>query len=312
MSQDIELYSKIKLIREVEEKIREIYPSDKIKSPVHLSIGHEAIAVGVCHALETTDTIFGYYRSHAIYLAKGGDLKRMMAELYGKKDGCAGGWGGSMHLVDMAVGVNSTTAIVASSVPNAVGYAYANKLQGNNRVVVSFFGDGATEEGVIWESLNFAALHKLPILFVCENNSLAIHTRQEQRQAVTDISARARAFGLDTVQLKGNDANLVYVEAKDCIDRIREGHGPYFMELETSRWLEHVGPGEDWKLGYRTAEEVTPWQAEDGVIIAAKRVDDSTRQRIDDEIAHQIDQAIKFAENSHFPDPQELLDYVYR
>lgn len=312
MSHNIELYSKIKLIREVEERIREIYPTDKIKSPVHLSIGHEAIAVGVCHALKTEDTIFGYYRSHAIYLAKGGDLKRMMAELYGKRDGCAGGWGGSMHLVDMGVGVNSTTAIVASSVPNAVGYAYANKLRGNTNVVVSFFGDGATEEGVVWESLNFAALHKLPILFVCENNSLAIHTRQEQRQAVTDISARARAFGAKTIELKGNDPNLVYVEAQDCVDRIRAGQGPFFMELETSRWLEHVGPGEDWKLGYRTEDEVGPWQSEDGVAIAAARIDVSVRERIDSEIQHQIEQAILFAENSHFPDPEELLNHVYR
>ena len=181
------LYRAIKRIRRAEEVIAKIYPTDKIKSPVHLGIGHEAIQVGVCENLRKEDVVFGYYRSHPLYLAKGGSMKLMMAELFGKITGCAHGWGGSMHLVDLDNGVMSTTAIVASSIPNAVGYAYALKLQGSKNIVVSFCGDGATEEGVTAESWNFAALHKLPVLFVCENNELAIHTKRSQRQAVLDI-----------------------------------------------------------------------------------------------------------------------------
>lgn len=310
---DLQLYERIKLIRETEEAIRVLYPTDKIKSPVHLSVGHEAIAVGVCLALQKADTIFGYYRSHAIYLAKGGNLNAMMAELYGKRTGCAHGWGGSMHLVDTEYGVNSTTAIVASSIPNAVGAAYAAKLRGTNQVVVSFFGDGATEEGVVWESLNFAALHALPIIFVCENNGLAIHTHQKDRQANTSIVERVKAFGVRTLHSTGNDPLVVYNEVSHVVDSVRFGDGPFFFEFTTSRWLEHVGPGEDWNLGYRAQEHVKPWQGfADGVNIAAERIDEVTRQHIDDSIQNKIKDAVAFAEQSEFPEVKELLNYVYR
>ena len=306
------LYEKIKLIREVEEKIREIYPTDKIKSPVHLSIGHEQIAVGVCHHLSSTDNVFGYYRSHAIYLAKGGDLCAMMAELYGKSTGCARGWGGSMHLVDTSQGINSTTAIVASSVPNAVGYAYAQKLRKTDDIVVSFFGDGATEEGVVWESVNFAALHHLPVIFVCENNGLAIHTRQEDRQAEPNISERARAFGCRTLDLTTTNVAAIANAMERVIHNTREGRGPYFVELETARWMEHVGPGEDWALGYRTAEEVAPYREQDPVKVARLTIDEYVAVDIDAEIDIWIQEAIDFAERSPFPEPEELLKYVWR
>jgi TPP-dependent pyruvate/acetoin dehydrogenase alpha subunit len=155
------LYRAIKRIRRAEEVVAEIYPSDKIKSPVHLGIGHEAVQVGICENLQKQDVVFGYYRSHPLYLAKGGSMKLMFAELFGKITGCARGWGGSMHLVDVDNGIMSTTAIVASSVPNAVGYAYALKLQDSKNIVVSFCGDGATEEGVVAESWNFAYFIRL-------------------------------------------------------------------------------------------------------------------------------------------------------
>ena len=192
------LYRSLYRIRRVEEEIARVYPTDKIKSPVHLSIGQEGVAVGVCEALEPSDVVFGSYRGHAMYLAKGGDVRRMIAELYGKVDGCARGKGGSMHLVDVPQGVMGTSAVVATTIPNAVGYAYAIKLRRERRVVVSFFGDGATEEGVFHESLNFAALKKLPILFVCENNHYAIHTHQRQRQANEDICGRGAKFHFKT------------------------------------------------------------------------------------------------------------------
>ena len=185
-------YRALYRIRRVEEEIAAIYPTDKIKSPVHLSIGQEAVSVGICEALGRDDVVFGTYRSHALYLAKGGDLPKMIAELYGKLDGCAKGKGGSMHLIDVAARVMGASAVVGTTIPQAVGFAYALKLQRKDSVVVSVFGDGAVDEGVFHESLNFAALKSLPIIFVCENNLYAIHTHQLQRQKVNNICERAR------------------------------------------------------------------------------------------------------------------------
>lgn len=313
MELELELYRKMRRIRMVEDTIRKIYPTDKIKSPVHLSIGHEAIAVGVCHALEPTDQVFGYYRSHAMYLAKGGDLNAMMAELYGKKTGCAKGWGGSMHLVDTSVGVNSTTAIIASSIPNAVGYAYAAKLKGTNQVVVSFFGDGATEEGVVWESLNFAALHALPIIFICENNDLAIHTKQAQRQANVNIVDRAISFGIPAYKSQSKDPVSIYKEVQAYVTEMKEYEtGPYFIEFETSRWLEHVGPNFDWNLGYRTEKEVDPWIDTCWLKSFQDILGTENVIKIVQEIENEIEQAVAFAESSEFPDVKELMNYVYR
>ena len=306
------LYRSIKRIRRAEEVVAKIYPTDKIKSPVHLGIGHEAVQVGICENLQKEDIVFGYYRSHPLYLAKGGTMKGMFAELFGKITGCARGWGGSMHLVDLDNGVMSTTAIVASSVPNAVGYAYALKLQGSKNIVVSFCGDGATEEGVVAESWNFAALHKLPVLFVCENNELAIHTKRSQRQAVLDICARARANGVPDTQIANYNLETIYSVAGDLIAKIREGNGPQFLEISTSRWLEHVGPNEDFKLGYRTDAEVAPFREQDEVERIGKLLGNTVKEMIDQEIENEINEAIEFAEASEFPQEEELLKYVYK
>lgn len=306
------LYRAIKRIRRAEEVIAKIYPTDKIKSPVHLGIGHEAVQVGVCENLKKEDIVFGYYRSHPLYLAKGGTMKGMFAELFGKITGCARGWGGSMHLVDLEHGVMSTTAIVASSVPNAVGYAYSLKLEGSKNIVVSFCGDGATEEGVVAESWNFAALHKLPVLFVCENNELAIHTKRSQRQAVLDICSRAKASGVPAILIEYYNAEVIYDVAGDLIAKIRNGEGPQFLEIATSRWLEHVGPNEDFKLGYRTEDEVTPFRINDEVERLGQLLDIGVRQGIDLEIENEINEAIEFAEASEFPQQEELLKYVYK
>ncbi len=181
-------------IRRVEEKLIELYPSDKIKSPVHLSIGQESVALAVCEALARSDVVFGTYRCHALYLAKGGDLDRMMAELYGKADGCGRGKAGSMHLVDLAAGMMSASAIVATTLPHAVGYALAQKMKRTNVVVAAFFGEGAMDEGVFHESINFAALKQLPILFVCENNHYAIYSHIRERMAGEDPCERARSY----------------------------------------------------------------------------------------------------------------------
>ena len=306
------LYRALFRIRRVEEEIARIYPTDKIKSPVHLSIGQEGVAVGVCEALEPRDVVFGSYRGHAMYLAKGGDLRRMIAELYGKVDGCARGKGGSMHLVDVAHGVMGTSAVVATTIPNAVGYAYAIKLRREPRIVVSFLGDGATEEGVFAESLNFAALKKLPILFACENNRYAIHTHQRQRQATEDICGRVRAHGIPAERIEQNDVLALHALSQRLSAQIRKGAGPAFVECMTYRWLEHVGPGEDFALGFREREEAHSWKAGDPVKAIGDKLDAAARARLEGEIEAEIAAAFDFAEASAFPGGEELLRHVYR
>ena len=306
------LYRALYRIRRVEEEIARVYPTDKIKSPVHLSIGQEGVAVGACEALEPHDVVFGSYRGHAMYLAKGGDLRRMIAELYGKVDGCARGKGGSMHLVDVARGVMGTSAVVATTIPNAVGYAYAIKLRRERRVVVSFLGDGATEEGVFHESLNFAALKKLPILFVCENNRYTIPTHQRQRLATEDICGRVRTHGMPTERIEQNEVLALHGAARRFVGAMREGAGPAFIECMTYRWLEHVGPGEDFALGFREREEASSWKAGDPVKALGDKMDPATRAQIDREVEAEIAAAVDFAESSAFPSVEELHRHVYR
>lgn len=305
------LYRSLRKIRRVEEEIARIYPSDKIKSPVHLSIGQEAVASGVCENLSRDDIVFGTYRGHAMYIAKGGDIPGMFAELYGKSGGCAKGRGGSMHLIDPSAGVMGTSAVVSTTIPNAVGYAYALKLQGKSAIVVSFFGDGATEEGVFYESINFAALKKLPILFVCENNGYAIHTHQRHRQAITDICEKARACGLPAETIQGNDVLNIHERSRAFIQEIRNGTGPRFLECMTYRWREHVGPGEDFGLGFRSKEEASGWQNNDQMSRLGALLSAEIRNEIDLAIEKAIQAAVKFAEESPFPAPEELMFGVY-
>ncbi|MEM8639611.1 MAG: thiamine pyrophosphate-dependent enzyme [Cyanobacteria bacterium P01_G01_bin.54] len=300
-------------IRRVEEEIARVYPTDKIKSPIHLSIGQEAIAVGVCAALQPQDIVFGTYRSHALYLAKGGDLKQMIAELYGKATGCAKGKGGSMHLIAPEVGMMGTSAVVGTTIANAIGYAYALKYQRQNAIVVSFFGDGAVEEGVFSESLNFAALKQLPILFVCENNAYAIHTHQRLRQAQLNICDRARTYGIPAERIEENDLFKIYGRIATTGAQLRLGEsGPGFFECMTYRWKEHVGPGEDYYLGYRTREEAQPWIDNDPLQQLAQQIDATQREAIAAEVAAEIQDAFDFAERSPFLERSELYTDVFK
>jgi TPP-dependent pyruvate/acetoin dehydrogenase alpha subunit len=307
-----QLYRALLRIRRLEEEVARVYPSDKIKSPVHLSIGQEAVSVGVCAALEKQDVVFGTYRGHALYLAKGGDMSAMVAELFGKATGCAKGKGGSMHLIDPAVGMMGTSAVVGTTIGNALGYAYALKVRRENAIVVSFFGDGATEEGVLAESLNFAVLKKLPILFVCENNQYAIHTHQNRRQGSPAICDRARAFGLPAERIDNNDVFHILGSSLIAATDVRAGEGPHFLEVMTYRWKEHVGPGEDYHLGFRTEEEASPWIENDQVRRLAALVKQADRERIEEEVAAEIKEAFAFAEASPFPKPQELYTDVFQ
>jgi TPP-dependent pyruvate/acetoin dehydrogenase alpha subunit len=307
-----QLYRSLLRIRRLEEEVARVYPSDKIKSPVHLSIGQEAVSVGVCAALEKQDVVFGTYRGHALYLAKGGDMNAMVAELFGKATGCAKGKGGSMHLIDPSVGMMGTSAVVGTTIANALGFAYALKFRRQNGIVVSFFGDGATEEGVFAESLNFAVLKKLPILFVCENNQYAIHTHQNRRQGTPAICDRARAFGLPAERIENNDVFHVFGSSLIAATNIRAGDGPHFLEVMTYRWKEHVGPGEDYHLGFRTEEEANTWIENDQVQRLAHLVRSADRERIEDEVAAEIKEAFAFADASPFPEPEELYTDVFQ
>ena len=244
-----QLYHRLLLLRRVEERIVANYPDREMRSPPHLYMGHEAIAVGVSATLKREDLVFPYYRSHGWYLAKGGGLNEMMAELYGKENGCSKGWGGSMHLIDLKTGVMGTSAIVAGTISHAAGAAFALKRQGKDSVCVASFGDGAIEEGVFHETLNFAALRQLPVLFICENNLYATNTHIRQRQAQTEIFKRAESYGLPGVRIDGNDVLAVYEQARLAVSRARKGEGPSLVECMTYRYFEHCGVNEDFQLG---------------------------------------------------------------
>jgi TPP-dependent pyruvate/acetoin dehydrogenase alpha subunit len=296
------LFRQALLIRAVEERIIALYPSDKIQSPVHLSIGQEAVAVGVCHGLRKQDPLFGTYRSHAFYLAKGGDLKQMLAELYGKVTGCGRGKAGSMHLAAPEVGYMGSSAVVASTIPHAVGAAWAAKLRGLDQVVVAVFGDGATDEGVYHESLNFAALHQVPVLLVCENNGLAVHAAIKDRQAFS-IVEHAATYGLPAERIEeGYDFVEVALRLDEHIARVRADRRPRLVEIRTYRYQEHVGPGDDFQAGYRSRGELDAWQRKDPLCW-----DTATRAQLLPGVRAEIDEAVAFAEQSPWPGPEELL-----
>ena len=305
------VYRSLRLIRRVEEEVARIYPTDKIKSPVHLSIGQEAVAVGICDALNKDDVMSATYRGHAGYLAKGGDLKQMMAELYGKGTGCAGGKAGSMHLVDMNAGVMGMSAVVGTTVPIAAGYGFALGREGKGRIAASFMGDGATEEGVFSETLNFAALHKLPVLFICENNGFAIHSPTSNRWATEALCERVATYGIPTHEITDGNVFSIRGAAEKAIGEIRAGGGPQFMECKTYRWREHVGPNEDYDDGYRSHDDFKPWLEDDQVAKTGEMIDDAERDAIDADIELQITEAVDFAEQSPWPEPEELFTHVF-
>ncbi len=304
-------FRQLYLIRRVEEDVARIYPTDKIKSPVHLSIGQEAVSVGVCEALRPDDVVFGTYRSHATYLAKGGNLKKMLAELYGKYTGCAKGKGGSMHLVDAAAGMMGASAVVGTTIPHAVGYAWVQKVKKSGRVVVNFFGDGASDEGSWHESLNFAALKKVPVIFICENNGYSIHSRQLERQPHANLTERAAQYGIPAERIDGSDTTLVYDKVKKAVDKLRGGEGPIYIECLTYRWREHVGPNEDYGAGYRDRKELEPWLEKDDVRRLGAKLPEAERKRIEAEVETEIKEAFEFAEKSPFPPDSELWTDVY-
>lgn len=313
----LDLYRVMLQIRLAELKIAEIYPSDKIQSPVHLSIGQEAVSAGVCRALKVTDHLYGTYRSHGIYIAKGGDLNKMFAELYAKDTGCARGKGGSMHLVAPEVGLMACSAIVASVIPVATGDALAAKVQGDKRVSVSFSGDGSVDEGVFYESVNFAVLKRLPILYVVENNQYAIHSKVKDRHGQTELYRLTEGLGLPGHRFDGNDVAEVYGATLKAAEKIRKGQGPVLLEFTTYRMREHVGIASDISEAYRITGESgravknDPLEKAKKVLKKEYGVKDSEFAAMTELSAREVEAAVQFAEKSPFPAPRQLFDYVY-
>ena len=314
-----ELFCKMLRLRLIEEEIATRYPVEeqKMRCPVHLSVGQEAIAVGMSAVLEPEDQIVSNHRCHAHYLAKGGDLKAMLAELYGKASGCCGGRGGSMHLFDTAAGVLLSLPIVGSSIPIGVGAAMAFKQQRRPQVAVIYLGDAALEEGVYHESANFAALRGLPAVFLCENNLYSVYTPLEQRQPKRPLVEMGRAHGLTCCHVDGNDVRAVLRAAKEAVDQARRGGGASFILADTYRWREHCGPFYDNDLGYRSEEEFQAWRKRDPIarhrrllteaaILDAEQEAEMVRV-IEDEIA----EAFAFAEEAPYPDPETAGEGVY-
>ena len=313
----LSMYRAMLRIRMIEEAIADRYAEQEMRCPVHLSIGQEASAVGVCHALSSTDRVFSTHRCHAHYLAMDGNLNAMLAEIYGKAAGCVGGRGGSMHLSDPEKGLVASVPIVASSIPLAVGTALSDQIDGNNNVSVTFFGDASVEEGVFHESANFASLRNLPVIFVCENNLYSVYTPLRDRQPSRPLTELARAHGINSLHVDGNDALSVFNAAQSAVSRARSGAGPTFLLLDTYRWREHCGPQFDNHIGYRTVAEYEAWsfkcpiKASRELLMHKKLLSKVEEDSIISIFKKEIDNAFEFAKSAPLPDPISASAHVY-
>jgi pyruvate dehydrogenase E1 component alpha subunit len=305
------------LIRRVEEVIGDGVADHQVICPAHLGVGQEAIAVGVSEHLRASDRVFGGHRSHANYLALGGDLYRLLAEVLGKEDGCSRGMGGSMHLCAADHGLLGTVPIVAGTVPLAVGAALAAKKDGRGEVAVAYFGDGASEEGVLHESLNLAAVWKLPILFVCENNLFSSHMHISLRQPADRVARFAEAHRIPALTLDGNDVVVVSRAAGELIDNARRGAGPGFLEAVTYRWRGHVGHREDEDVGVNRGADLHLWKGRDPVrrlvdaLIASEALTTSAYATLQEAADKEVMEAWRRAQAAPYPPESRLLDLVY-
>jgi len=302
-------------IRAFEYKIKDLFSKGTIVGDLHLSIGQEAVAVGVCAGLQKDDYVLSTHRGHGHCIAKGADVKRMMAEFFGRKTGICKGKGGSMHLADFSVGMLGASGIVGGGIPQAVGAGLSIKLRGTDQVAVSFFGDGASNQGTFHESLNLAAIWKLPVIFVCENNQYAESTPVSKVMLVKNIADRATAYGVTGVVVDGMDAAAVYEAVKEAVRRARKGKGPTLIECETYRFEGHE-EGDPWTK-YRSKEEVEEWkkrcpiEAFRAKLIKTKILTEEEAKKIDQETKMLIEEAVKFGEESPWPKPQEALEDVF-
>lgn len=310
------LYRAMRLIRRFEERVIELIDADQIAGVCHEYVGQEAVAVGVCSALSGDDIITSTHRGHGHILAKGGRPDRMLAELFGRSTGYNRGRGGSMHIADVGLGIYGANGIVGAGAPVACGAAYRFRMQGNRRVAVPFFGDGAINQGVLHESLNMAAVWALPVLFVCENNRYAITT------SIADTSLlpphrRAEAYGMPSRCVDGMDVAAVFAATAEALVRIRAGGGPEFIEFETYRFCGHYTAERFMQTNYRSDEEIATWRARDPVsgwvarLFRLGLMSDDRRAELDAEIEAELDAATRFAEESAWPEASEALDHTH-
>lgn len=317
----LDLYTAMATIRLCEESLVGPILAGEIQCPVHLASGEEAVAAGICSALSASDYVFGTHRSHGHYLAKGGSIMALVAEVYCRETGCSRGRGGSMHLIDQTVGLLGSAPIVAGTISLALGAALASRIRGDERVTVSFFGDGASGEGVLFESLNFAALKNLPLIFACENNLYSTHLSISECRPSSKIADIGKPFGIKTVRVDGNDVLKVRAVASESVALCREGRGPVFLELLTYRLRGHVGP-DDCVQGNHTdirpAEELAKWKRKDPIrrfkryLLRNSVCTEQDLQKIDHEIQKDINSAHAYARSSGWPKKDEVTKYVYR
>lgn len=313
---NLELYKKLYLIRSSEMAIIKYYSENDMKTPMHMSYGSEAISVGVCHALGDRGQIFATYRSHAAFLAKTQDIDYFFAEIYAKDTSPIKGKGGSMHLCHPQCDFMGTSAIVSSNIPVAVGAAFANKIKGRDKIACVFFGDGAIDEGVFWESLNVACLKKLPIIFICEDNGLAVHTSTKIRRgydSITDIVSKFNCFVLESDSTDVVKIHDLALQAKEYV----AGQSPVFMNLKYYRYLEHVGINEDFDAGYRSKKEFEEWYNKDPVKIQRLKLlglgfEDNIIENIEKDIEEKIYQSVSRAKNALLSDCKEAYKDVFK
>ncbi len=313
----LKLYRTMLRIRRFEEKLIELKARGSILGVIHLYIGEEATATGMCATLRQDDYITSTHRGHGHCIAKGGDISRMIAELFGRNTGYCHGKGGSMHIADINLGILGANGIVSAGMPIAGGAGLSIKMRGTDQVVVCFFGDGAANQGAFHESLNMAALWKLPVIYVCENNQYAISTSQDRSSSIKDIYLRKDAYGMHGCMVDGNDIMAVYEVAQQAVDRARHGEGPTLVECKTYRWRGHYEGEEARSYTYRTAEEIEGWEKKCPIERFRKKLlEEGISGKGDfDEMEHdiqkEIEEAIQFAESSPFPVPEDALTGIY-
>jgi len=308
------MYERMVRIRKFEEKASELFAKGLLPGFIHTYVGQEATAVGVCAALKPDDLVTSTHRGHGHVIAKGGEPQYMMAELYGKETGYCKGKGGSMHIADPDKGILGANGIVGGGLPIATGAGLSVKLRNSNQVVACFFGDGASNQGTFHESINMASLWKLPVVYVCENNLYGEFTPQKRHQAITDISQRATAYGIPGVTVDGMDVVAVYEATQEAIKRARAGNGPTLIEAKTYRFHGHFEG--DPQL-YRDQAEVQKWMERDPIpsfekqLLESKVLTEEDLRKIREAVQREIDEAVKFAENSPYPADREAVEDIY-
>jgi acetoin:2,6-dichlorophenolindophenol oxidoreductase subunit alpha len=311
----IQLYTAMQTIRLFEERLVKEYFEGNIVGFVHSYIGEEAIATGVCAHLNKTDRIVSHHRGHGHCIAKGADMKRMMAEIYGRKTGYCKGKGGSMHIADFSIGMLGADGIVGAGLPIAVGAAYAAQLDGQSKIAAVFFGDGACQEGEFHEALNLASIWKLPLLFVCENNQYGVNTSYQYSLGAQEITRMPEAYHIKNKSVYGNDVELVYAAAAEAVEYLRTGEGPYFLEFQTYRWHKHYLSNNLPDL--RPSKELEAWKNKCPVTTYEKKLlkdqvlSKGEVKTIQDTILAKVEAAHQFAVDSPFPEPQDALEDVF-